>query len=217
MPALLVAFGDSTTAARDGVRTYSEILEQELPAAGLPLTVENAGVRGNTTVMARERFNRDVLSRQPAFVVIQFGINDSMVDVHRDPPADTPRVAQGTYSANLEFFVEKVKAAGAVAVLMTPNRLRWTPELKGLYGRPPYASDNPDGLNVVLDIYAEIVRQCAAEMDTPLVDINAAYRDRARICTGAEDDLLLDGMHPNSRGHRLVGGRLPVQMTPSGE
>lgn len=51
---IIVAFGDSTTAPRHGVITYSQILRQKLHA-----TVINAGVPGDTTERARKRFDYD--------------------------------------------------------------------------------------------------------------------------------------------------------------
>lgn len=56
----IVAFGDSTTARRDGIIVYAERLQSALDESGIPPLVINAGVAGNTTAMARERFEADV-------------------------------------------------------------------------------------------------------------------------------------------------------------
>ena len=77
---LLIAFGDSTTAPRSGVPTYADILRGELLLDGGPLEVMNAGVPGNTTAKAMQRFQADVISKAPHTVVILFGINDAAVD-----------------------------------------------------------------------------------------------------------------------------------------
>ena len=76
-PVTIVAFGDSTTAPRDSLVVYADILRAELSN----VRVLNAGSGGDSTEMARARFSRDVLDRKPGVVVIQFGINDSAVDV----------------------------------------------------------------------------------------------------------------------------------------
>ena len=91
-PIVLVAFGDSTTALRKNLEVYATLLEKELPAKGIQAKVFNAGVGGNNTHDAMLRFQTDVLNRSPDVVILQFGINDSAVDVWKQPPADQPRV-----------------------------------------------------------------------------------------------------------------------------
>lgn len=201
-PRRVVAFGDSTTAPRGGLVVYATLLEKAISSPGiLPCTFINAGVGGNTTTVARWRFAADVLAVKPDLVIIQFGINDSMVDVWKNPPATVSRVPIETYRENLRYFIEAVHAANAKAILMTPNPLRWTPALQKKYGRSPYDPDRVDGFNVVLANYAEAARNLAKELKVPLIDVTRAYEKFAEHST---ESLLLDGMHPNQRGHELV-------------
>src|SRR5260221_7315926 len=90
----IVAFGDSTTGLRnvDGkpLAVTASILGDRLRGEGGADKVINAGVSGNSAVDARRRFEHDVLARRPDIVGIQFGINDSAVDVWRQPPATLP-------------------------------------------------------------------------------------------------------------------------------
>lgn len=202
-PRRVVTFGDSTTAPRKGVTVYTDLLTDWAAQRGEAWEFINAGVPGNTTAMARQRFETDVLERRPDVVVIQFGINDSAVDVWQDPPRTEPRVAIDDYASNLAHFVESARAQGAQVILMTPNPLCWTDRLRKLYNKPPYDVDVPDGMNVLLSAYADRVRAVAAQLGTPWVDVDSAYRRHAQA-TGGYCDLLLDGMHPNDAGHRLV-------------
>ena len=199
-PVTLVAFGDSTTALRGSLTVYATILQEELRG----VRVINAGIGGNTTEMARTRFDKDVLAHKPAIAIIQFGINDSAMDVWKKPPATKPRVALERYEANLRYFVETLKSRDARVILMTPNPLRWTPKLKQMYGKPPYKPDDPDGFNVLLDNYADIVRKVARETGAALVDAREAFAAQGRKKNETVDSLLSDGMHPNDRGQRLV-------------
>ena len=200
----IVAFGDSTTAPRLAVKVYPWLLQRELPTLGLDAWVVNAGVPGNTTRDARRRFARDVLARRPRLVIIQFGINDAAVDVWKHPPATSPRAPLKEFRTNLEYFVQALHKAGVRAVLMTPNPLCWTPKLKELYGKAPYRPEDPDGFNTVLETYADTVRQVAREQQVPLVDVWTLFRNAAAKDKNGLGTLLLDGMHPNDRGHRLV-------------
>jgi lysophospholipase L1-like esterase len=204
----IVAFGDSTTALRGKLPIYVDLLQRELPGKGINAQVINAGVGSNTTAIARRRFERDVIRHRPALAIIQFGINDSAVDVWKKPPATMPRVPKAQYRANLEFFIDKLHSQGARVILMTPNPLRWTPKLKDYYGKAPYDPDDEDGFNVLLKDYAGIVRDIAKAKNVKLLDIYARYQAHFDTPEHATRKLLLDGMHPNDDGHRLAADLL---------
>jgi lysophospholipase L1-like esterase len=199
----IVAFGDSTTAPRGSLAIYSGLIEKELPAKNLSAVVINAGEPGNTTQMARRRFKADVIDHKPDLVIIQFGINDAAEDVWKTPPAQSPRVALADYRANLEFFVDTLRSARIKVLLMTPNPMRWTARLRELYGKPPYLAEDPDGFNVLLKPYAEMVRQLARNKQVECLDIYAQWESYGLRNGQSVDALLLDGMHPNTKGHRL--------------
>lgn len=208
----LVVFGDSTTALRGNLEVYSQILQKELPENQIQVNGINAGKSGDNTNQARERFEKDVLSKNPDFVIIQFGINDSMVDVWKDPPAIVPRIAKQEYEQNLTYFVTALKQRNIPVILMTPNPLRWTEKLKQKYGKPPYDSNDSAGLNVILKDYAQSVRQIASEQKVPLVDVYTIFENYGKVAYQSVDELLLDGMHPNQTGHRITAYRLRKQI-----
>ncbi len=201
IPGGIVMFGDSTTAFRPGAvqQVYSERVKDALRKRASSLAVYNAGVGGNTTTAARRRFEKDVLAYKPRIVVIQFGINDSAIDVWKKPPAKKPRVSINDFEANLRYMVSTLQKSGARPILMTTNPLRWRKNTKTLYGRPPYQPDQENGFEQpTLLAYNERVRQLAQAMHVPLVDIHAAFSARNA------EKLLLDGMHPNDAGHALI-------------
>ncbi len=196
----VVLFGDSTTAPRGELKIYENYLRENIPDKKFI----NAGVPGDTTELARERFEKDVLSYNPDIVVIQFGINDSAVDVWKDPPETQPRVNIDRYRSNLQFFIDELKNRGIDVVIMSPNKCCWTDELKKLYGKWPYDIDDDDGFNVNLVKYVKVVREIARDNKIPFVDIYAEYENYANQKGKRIEDLLLDGMHPNEKGHKLV-------------
>lgn len=189
----IVTFGDSLTAPRKGVVTYSDVLAERLRVA-----VINRGVGGNNSQQARARFAADVLAPRPDMVIIQLGTNDAAVDVWKKPPATEPRVPVAQYRENLQFFVRELRAAGCKVILMTPTRMAWTPKLREMYGRAPYDAESDEGFNVLLDLYSDVVRGLAVRLQTPFVDAAVLV----------EPKHLLDGMHPNSEGHRVVADAL---------
>lgn len=207
-PYTIVAFGDSTTAPSGTLVVYPNLLQNELIVRDRPVRVINAGIGGNTTSAALARLAAEVLAHRPDLVVVQFGINDSAVDVWKNPPAVEPRVPLEQFEANLRGIVQTLRARSAKVILMTPNPLRWTLRLRELYHRPPYDLTVKDGMNVRLRDYAETVRRIARTEKVGLVDIFNAFADWDTRAEGSIDALLLDGMHPNEQGHRLVADLL---------
>lgn len=190
-PRPIVCFGDSTTAPRPGVITYCDNLKS------LGYAILNRGIPGNTTAQARLRFANDVLAAQPAAVIIQFGLNDSTIDVWKTPPASTPRVSLTEFTAHLRHFLASL--APTPVALLTFNPLTWTPKLLSLYGKPPYDAKPPEGFNAGREPYLATIRTLAREFPhVTLIDIHAAYTAQGPA------QLLPDGMHPNTAGHSLT-------------
>jgi sialidase-1 len=215
---VIVAFGDSTTAPRPGAikQVYADRIAEILDKSGAVGPVYNAGVGGNTSEAGKRRFSQHVLARQPSVVVIMFGLNDAAIDVWKNPPATESRVPLAQYEDNIRWMVAQVRANDARPVLMTTNPLRWTPQLIKLYGKPPYRVDDADGFDApVLSKYNAALRQLAKDLDVPLIDVHAAFTKHG------PDKLLLDGMHPNDKGHEIIAELLtPVLqkvLSPSGE
>ena len=210
----IVLFGASSTALRPGTKTYSEILEQTFQEKNIPIEVINAGVPGNTTALALQRFQQDVLDHNPSLVVIQFGINDCAVDVWKDPPKEKPRVELPVYLMNMESMIDRIRDQNGEVILMSPQRLSWSKKTRELYGKPPYVSDDEEGFNVILDTYVAGLRELAVRKNVRFIDINAAYSNHPSDSGKPFSELLnQDGMHPNDQGHKLVFDLLIEQLS----
>ena len=195
----IVAFGDSTTALRS---TVEEVYAARLPALlaeyGVEANVVNSGVGGSHTGRkidnprgpqkhALDRFQEAVRDHDPDVVVIQFGWNDSWVDSGgEDAPS---RIPVEDYAKNLTHMVETLQEDGAAVILMTPNR-PWTKIDQWRFDRT--------------ETYVEAVRETAEATDVPLVDVWRAYAEYDSFTDRSLDDLLLDAVHPNDDGHKLV-------------
>lgn len=209
----VVAFGTSTTARRPGVENvYADLLRKELPKQGLPARVVNQGVPSNRTTDAVARFESDVRAYKPNVVILLFGLNDSAVDVWRD--ATQPRVPIEIYRANLTAMVRTLKDDGAKPILVTPQPMHWTEKLKRLYAGPPhhdkspYDATDPLGFNATLVDYVQVVREVAELEEVALVDLHQQFMDYHSVEGQHLSDLLLDGMHPNDKGHRMIADAL---------
>ncbi len=210
LPESIVMLGDSTTAFRRGVKLVtSNLVAQALGKAGSPLTVINRGVPSSTTSGGLSRLQAEASSLNAKLVVVQFGINDSIVDVWKNPPAKAPRVALKAYEANLRKIVEVAQQNDVKVILMTTNPIRWGEKMKELYGKPPYDVNAEDGLeSLFLPQYNAVVRALAEEMQVPLIDVHQAFLDAAKAQGTSVSDLLLDGVNPNDAGHAVTAKAL---------
>jgi acyl-CoA thioesterase I len=100
----IIAFGDSLTAgfgAGQGEDYPSKL------SASIGAPVINAGVNGDTTESALARLDNDVLTQSPRIVIVGLGGNDFL-----------RRVPIQTTEANLRTIVQRIKASGAMVVLL---------------------------------------------------------------------------------------------------
>ncbi|MCC6328411.1 MAG: hypothetical protein IT174_07840 [Acidobacteria bacterium] len=197
----IVSFGDSITAPRKGVVTYSDVLRETF--SGKNVEVINAGIGGNTTDHAKKRFEKDVLAKSPDLVIIQFGNNDSAVDVWKDPPATGPRVPLADYVKNLSEMITTLRAGNVKVILVTPLPTRWTEKLRGMYGKPPYDPADPDGFNFMKKDYVAALKSIGKKNRVPVIDLFSVYHRYGKETGRSMDELFTDGMHPNSEGHRI--------------
>ncbi|HEX28931.1 TPA: hypothetical protein ENG04_02480 [Candidatus Poribacteria bacterium] len=192
----IVAFGDSITNASNLPEelSYRKLVEHELrKKTGRDVRVVNAGVNSDITTLALQRIERDVLSHRPHIVTVMFGVNDAGFFRPDGPPADTPRVSEEDFRGNLIQIAEKIKESGAIPVLVTPLPMSPSYPLADL---PAYLEN---GLNYLVDRYADIVRSVASMMHLPLIDAHRYFSDHRET-----QEFLPDGIHPDRRGHETI-------------
>jgi lysophospholipase L1-like esterase len=215
----IVALGDSTTAperdwAPEVNRVYADCLPGALSAHRIHAEVANAGIGGTTTRDAVLRLDRDVLSKRPDIVIVQFGINDSWIDV--DTGATHPRLTQAEYRNNLRAIIEVLRQHRVRTLLMTPNPMRWGNSyyIKAFQQHPDLLDVNEvRGIDRLLDKYAEDVREVARIEHVALVDVFSAFEAYGRKPDRSVRDLLLaDGIHPNQRGQEFVCSLLTARL-----
>jgi acyl-CoA thioesterase-1 len=106
-PRTIVALGDSLTSGHglSAEQTYPARLEAMLRAAGLPFTVLNHGVSGDTTTGGLARLDAALVLR-PAILIVALGANDGLRGV------PVTRVA-----ANLDAIIERAHARNVTVLL----------------------------------------------------------------------------------------------------
>lgn len=195
----IVAFGDSITrgsAIGGEFRNWTELVAEETGAE-----IINAGIGGNTTAMARERFEKDVLSYAPNLVLILFGMNDHVL-IRKGEHL----VSLGDFEKNLAYFSDKVREIGAAPVLLTPNFFIEGNEKEYYYSRHPKAFYDADGgALAVLDRYIDVIRETAVRKSVPLIDIRKECEqyDPLEFLRTMKSCNANDGVHPARLGVRV--------------
>ena len=112
-PLKIVAFGDSLTSGHrlPSKDAYPSVMQSKLKAAGLPVTVANHGVSGDTTTGALRRLDR-ALAEHPQIFIVELGVNDGL----RGVPLP---VVKG----NLEKIITAAQAQNAEVVLCAMEAL----------------------------------------------------------------------------------------------
>ncbi|MBK8506000.1 MAG: G-D-S-L family lipolytic protein [Saprospiraceae bacterium] len=203
----IVAFGNSITAER---KTITAVFAQRLPALlekeGITAKVINAGIGGSHTGRridhdlfkirhALDRFESDVLEKNPDLTIIGFGTNDSAIDAKVE--GGDSRIPLKAYKSNLKFIISTLKENGSKVILIAPNCL---------------GAAYPEFRNERLYKYVKVVRRLARKYKTGLFDNYAFFREYDRVSGQSMDDLMLDGVHPNDLGHEFMAARLSKEI-----
>ncbi|WP_342559973.1 GDSL-type esterase/lipase family protein [Psychrobacillus sp. FSL W7-1457] len=172
----VVCFGDSITARKEGnpspALTYK--LSQKLPNYNFI----NAGVSGNTTEQAIERFAADVIAKKPDYVTVLFGSNDS-----------------ATYRlVDLELFKRNITT---FAKVIGPS--------KTILISPPPVDESlqENRSNESLLQYTTVVREVAEETGSHYIDFFTAMysrEDYKELLVGEKND----GLHFGEAGYDML-------------
>jgi lysophospholipase L1-like esterase len=152
-------------------------LKERFPFAVINVTVTAIG--GENAEGGAARFERDVLSRKPDLITIDYALNDRAIGLERARKAWV-------------VMIEKALAAHVKVLLLTP-----TGDLSSKLNDP----------NDPLNQHARQIRELAADYHVGLVDDLAAFQKY--IADGVQlADVMAQGNHPNRKGHDLVVGEL---------
>lgn len=175
---VIVAFGDSIAAAGSWEKYFQNLSGE---------SVINAGVGGENSGDGLRRFTNSVANRKPDVVFIGFGTNDAAIDMAKHLPLDT-------YTENIRTTVDKVRALGALPIIITPPPIVDAPYFTR-HEKEPF--EIYGGANGLVSLYAQAARNVAVEKEVVVADINVVFGERNFA------SLISDGIHPNDAGYRL--------------
>ncbi len=183
-----VPAGYFKTPSIDAMNAYPQLLKMRLcerfPHAVINVTVTAIG--GENSVAGEKRFARDVLSRRPDVVTIDYGLNDRGID---------PQLVTKAWQS----MISQAKAQGIKVILLTPT---------------PDQSAKMDNYNDPINGSATGIRFLAKNEGVGLVDSLDQFKKE--VASGIKlSDLMSQVNHPNRRGHDLIAGELMKWFPPN--
>ncbi len=168
----IVLIGDSITESWKG---YSPEFFAENPY------LINKGVGGETTPQILDRFNSDVVSLEPEFVIILAGINDIA--------QNTGYISVSETFANIVSMVEIANSHNISPILcsvLPASKIVWKPEIKSA--------------DLVIELNEKLKKHC--------IENNMVYVDYFSSMVGEKkelrSDLTYDGVHPDKKGYLIM-------------
>lgn len=187
----VICFGDSITHAQacaEADRWTTQLAFQLEQASPGRFEVFNRGIGGNTTALALDRIQNDVISLLPGLVLIEFGINDAYVF----PWAKIPRVALPGYMENLAEILRQVRAAQGEAVLIINHPITTRTD------QHPQGNNISVGAN--LEPYSQEARAWARNENLTVIDLPELLKQEGVSMDEFWSD---DGVHLSPLGNRL--------------
>ncbi len=163
----VICFGDSITEGNEfpeDLRWPSllqEMLEGLKPGR---FHVHNKGVSGNTTALALDRVDEDVLPLLPGMVLVQFGLNDANVYTW----ARKPRVCISEFRRNLYEFYRVITRHRGTCVFLVNHAIGDVTDKQG-NKKSYYDNFQP---------YNQAIRTLAIDLKTPYIDLYEIIRER---------------------------------------
>ena len=163
----VICFGDSITEGKEFPEDLrwpallQEMLDGHEPGK---YQVYNRGVGGDTTALALDRVENDVLPLLPGMVLVQFGFNDANVYDW----ARKPRVCLSEFKRNLYEFYRIISRRRGTCVFIVNHAIG---DVQGKQGNRQSYYDN-------FQPYNQAIRSLAIDIKTPYIDLYEMIRER---------------------------------------
>jgi lysophospholipase L1-like esterase/acetyl esterase/lipase len=206
-PLRIVIIGDSTVSeypAERPDRGWGHYIEESFRPGTVDVTNLAVPGRSTKTFIEEGRWEK-ALQLKPAYVLIQFGHNDS-----HDPKNPEATDAASDYRSNLRRYIDDSRAIAAVPILVTPM-VRRTFEADGRF------TEALSGANRPLGDYTRAMKEVGAEKHVPVIDLYTSSRALVEKL-GPERSAELanrpgDNTHFNEKGARAMA-KLVLEQLP---
>lgn len=165
---------------------YVNLVIAGLEANGIKAEKIPAGISGHKSNQMLERVEKDVLSKNPAFMLLSCGVNDVW---HGRRGVELPE-----YKKNITAIIDKAQSAGVKVCILTATMITENPQ---------------NSYNIKLASYNEFLRQLAVEKGCMLADLNEIMQkgvaEFAAKNPGFKGNYYTnDGVHMNALGDAMM-------------
>lgn len=196
----VVYIGDSIT---DGGHYHSYIwLFYATRFPYMPVRMYNGGIGGETAEMIYSRLDGDIFAKNPTYVTLTFGMNDTGYLEYKKEGAE--EFGNGRYDWSMEWFnriVKRFKKLDGVNVAMIGGSpYDNTTTMKSAFGELP-------GKNEVMQRISEAQKECAEANGWGFVDFNAPMVEVGMKQQESNPEFSLTGgdrVHPDNAGHMVM-------------
>ncbi|MCU7800714.1 MAG: hypothetical protein KZQ70_11335 [gamma proteobacterium symbiont of Lucinoma myriamae] len=202
----ILCFGDSITLGEKDTerggwadRLKKHYFEQFADSQTQKITLYNLGIAGETTDGLVNRFDIELGARnikgQKLIVVFAYGAND--IVIHKDKNI----VPESYYIRNLKHCIESAKKFKADILLL--NLLPIADSIEGMVNQHGKLRFDHD-----IQAYNFIIKQLSHEMNCEYLDFYTSFVENNK-----EEYLCSDGVHPNSKGHKLLYQKIQQKLS----
>ena len=204
----IVCFGDSVTFGWNlqyGL-SYPYLLEQHMKEVYPEIIAVNSGIGGNTIIDAKKRLESDVISFGPDLAIINFGLNDAMLDVKR---TDISEEVELFHNENGNYYLPQIGLSEFERIYIEVlDKLNESGIDILVLGLTPALDSFPEGesedfrrkQNEIFDVYNMRIISLAQDMDVDVIDLYNGFVSAGNL----EDHLQQDGLHPSEQGQYLI-------------
>lgn len=201
-----IAFlGDSITQAGNKKDGYVTFVMDALNKQELKLTHVPAGISGNKSNDMLARLEKDVLSKNPDWILLSCGVNDVWHFTLKLGDRSFEGISLEDYKKNIRVIVEKAEAENVKVMILTSTMIGEDPEKE---------------TNKKLEPYNDFLRELAKEKSLPLADLDKAMQAALKEIPDEEgkanmfgepsyernikNKLTTDGCHMNKLGNIMM-------------
>jgi lysophospholipase L1-like esterase len=177
--------GDKNLGWQNSLRIY---LEKQCKSKPCDYLLYNQGIPGENTNLLIKRFDAECNIRAEAknntIIIFGIGLNDSLFDNSKNQIA----VSEKAYESNLIKLIKKAKnySNTILFVGLTPCE-----DLKSVFW------DNVVYNNKSIKRYNSILKKVCVKEKVQYIDVLLKFEKKSK-------SYLNDGLHPNSKGHKLI-------------
>jgi lysophospholipase L1-like esterase len=189
-----ICFGQSISINNTWAFGLASAADKNFPKS--QLIFQNFGINGDTSRKALDRLGYDITSKNPDFILVQFGMNDCN---YWETDLGHARVSPEAFKANIIEIVKKSSSAGVKHFFINTNHLSNKKTNDDKVGGK-YDANNRKYNVLIREAYNKLLDQ---NYPVTLLDNEKAFESVICMDSNIKNLLLSDGVHLSTKGHQI--------------